>query len=176
MKRHTNLWPRLTSFSNLVRAAEKASRGKRNKPNVARFHYDLENQVCRLQDELHGKIYAPGSYRTAINIHNFNDEAVGFRKKAVLAVREIDFPTSGPIPIGGPVDERLRADEAMEVDCQDICLLFDDLCILPDFMKGFVVIKVPGPPRSTKSALPTQLDVVGVYTLKNVEETFRSPL
>lgn len=64
MKREGNLWPRLTSYGNLVRAALKAARGKRFQANVARFHYDLEGQLCRLQDELRGKTYVPGLYRT----------------------------------------------------------------------------------------------------------------
>ena len=63
MKRHSNLWGALTSFSNLVRAADKASRRKRGLANVARFHYDLENQLCLLQDELRDKSYQPGEYR-----------------------------------------------------------------------------------------------------------------
>jgi hypothetical protein len=38
MKRHGNLWPRMISFYNLLRAASKAQRGKRFRPGVARFH------------------------------------------------------------------------------------------------------------------------------------------
>jgi retron-type reverse transcriptase len=64
MRRVNNLWNHLTSFPNLVRAAEKASRGKRSFPNVAQFLFDLENQLCRLQDELRSKQYRPGPYRT----------------------------------------------------------------------------------------------------------------
>jgi retron-type reverse transcriptase len=64
LKRHGGLWNALTSFSNLVRAAEKASRGKTRLANVARFHYDLEAQICRLQDELRDQTYQPGAYRT----------------------------------------------------------------------------------------------------------------
>lgn len=64
MKRYANHWPRVTSFPNLVRAAHKASRGKHSQANVAQFMFDLENQLCRLQDELVNKTYAPGTYRT----------------------------------------------------------------------------------------------------------------
>jgi retron-type reverse transcriptase len=59
----------LTSYGNLVRAAHKAARGKRLQPNVARFLYDLEAQLCRLQDELRAQTYAPGPYRT-FTIHD----------------------------------------------------------------------------------------------------------
>lgn len=64
MKRHGRLWERLTSFPNLVQAARKARRGKGSLDNVARFHLDLERQLCRLQDELRGQTYRPGAYRT----------------------------------------------------------------------------------------------------------------
>lgn len=64
MKRKGHLWGALTSFSNLLRAAEKAQRGKRKLANVARFHFDLENELLRLQEELRCKTYQPGKYRT----------------------------------------------------------------------------------------------------------------
>ena len=59
----------LGGFPNLVRAAEKAGRGKRSLAGVARFHYDLERQLCRLQDELRAHTYVPGAYRT-FRIHD----------------------------------------------------------------------------------------------------------
>ena len=37
MKRHGNLWPTLTSFPHLLKAAQKAKRGKRFRPAVASF-------------------------------------------------------------------------------------------------------------------------------------------
>ena len=64
MKRHRDLWRRMTSLPNLFYAFHKASRGKRKQPNVARFLFDLERQICRLQDELLAKTYTPGEYRT----------------------------------------------------------------------------------------------------------------
>jgi retron-type reverse transcriptase len=64
MKRQGDLWDRLTSFPNLLRAATRASRGKRGSASVARFHFDLERQLCRLQDELRAKTYVPGRYWT----------------------------------------------------------------------------------------------------------------
>lgn len=64
MKRYGNLWPQLVGFRNLLRAAQKAARGKRALANVARFHFDLEKELCRLQDELIGKTYVPGPYHT----------------------------------------------------------------------------------------------------------------
>ena len=64
MKREGGLWDQLTSFRNLLRAAERARRGKRDQPNVARFDFHLENELFRFQTELKEKTYAPERYRT----------------------------------------------------------------------------------------------------------------
>jgi len=41
-KTYDHLWMRLSSFENLWTAYKKAARGKRSKPSVASFEYDLE--------------------------------------------------------------------------------------------------------------------------------------
>jgi retron-type reverse transcriptase len=64
MKRHNGLWEELASFANLACAARQARRGKRLRPNVARFEFHLERELCRLQDELRSKTYRPGEYYT----------------------------------------------------------------------------------------------------------------
>ena len=64
MKRIANLWPELVSFTNLLKAARNASRGKRHLANVARFRFRLEDELIQLQDELESKTYQPGQYRT----------------------------------------------------------------------------------------------------------------
>ncbi len=64
MKRHTDLWPQLLRFSNLLNAAEKAARGKRGLANVARFHVDLERELGRLRQQLLTRTYVPGPYHT----------------------------------------------------------------------------------------------------------------
>jgi retron-type reverse transcriptase len=64
MKRHDNLWPKLTSFAHLFRAAHKASRGKLSRPDVARFHLDLERELVLLRQELTDRTWQPGAYRT----------------------------------------------------------------------------------------------------------------
>jgi len=64
MKRTANLWPQLTSWENLVEAARVAARGKRNRPDVARFLHEIEPNLCRLQRELKEGAYRPGGYRT----------------------------------------------------------------------------------------------------------------
>jgi retron-type reverse transcriptase len=64
MKRRGLLWDELVGFPNLLRAALQAQRGKRSRPNVAAFHFDLEPEVLRLRDELVAGTYRPGPYRT----------------------------------------------------------------------------------------------------------------
>ncbi len=64
MKRAGNLWPQLTSWENLLESALAAARGKRKRPDVARFLCDLEPNVCSLQRELTAGVWRPGEYRT----------------------------------------------------------------------------------------------------------------
>lgn len=67
MKRFNHLWPEIISFENLLRAAQKAQKGKRFRDNVLLFNYNLENlenELLILQKELIDHTYHPGSYRT----------------------------------------------------------------------------------------------------------------
>jgi hypothetical protein len=118
----------------------------------------------------------PGSYSTAINVHNPHNDTVYLFKKAVIAQRE-DEPR-GRISAFRKV--RLAPDEAIEIDCIDIKSLLgptqeETMPTAPSqqtqtllqtsavsimetnrliyFIKGFVVIYATAP-----------LDVVGVYT------------
>jgi RNA-directed DNA polymerase len=58
MKRHGNLWENVISFENLLRAAEKARKGKRFRPAVASFHFNLEHELWALHKELSTKTYS----------------------------------------------------------------------------------------------------------------------
>jgi len=64
MKRTGNLFAQVTSWENLTEAARAAARGKRMRPDVARFLHELEPNLCRLQRELEEGTYRPGAYRT----------------------------------------------------------------------------------------------------------------
>ncbi len=64
MKRTGGLWPEIVTFSNLLRAAEKASAGKRTRPDVAAFLINLEVELLQLQRELSQGCYRPGPYRS----------------------------------------------------------------------------------------------------------------
>ena len=62
MKTHKHLYPLITNFENLYQAFKRAARGKRSRPDVAAFEYDLENNLLALQEELRSQTYAPGPY------------------------------------------------------------------------------------------------------------------
>ena len=55
--------------------------------------------------------------------------------------------------------------EALEVDCRNIARLFANSIPFPPFAKGFVVIESP---EQLDLFAVEHLDVVAVYTLKNV--------
>ena len=94
-----------------------------------------------------GVPFVPALYRTAVNIHNPQREEVIFRKKAVVALSQ-ESEERGIISEWR--EERLRSDEALDVDCLDIQKLLQGGQPVGD---GFVVIE---------SRVP--LDVVAVYT------------
>ncbi len=54
----------MVSWPNLVRAADKARRGKRRHEVVQRFDFDLERELLQLQRELVGGSYQPGPFTT----------------------------------------------------------------------------------------------------------------
>ena len=64
MKRYGNLWNQVTDFANLLDSAHKSQKGKRFRPNVLQFNYNLEAELIQLQAELRSKTYCPGAYRT----------------------------------------------------------------------------------------------------------------
>lgn len=64
MTRVGNLWERLVSFPNLLRASRKARKGKRDRPDVATFEYDLERELLRIQHELQAGAFPFGPYHT----------------------------------------------------------------------------------------------------------------
>jgi len=64
MKRVGGLWPVLTSFANLLAAAEAAGAGKRKRADVAAFRMNLEPELMQLRRELVEGSYRPGRYRT----------------------------------------------------------------------------------------------------------------
>jgi RNA-directed DNA polymerase len=64
MQRYGNLWPTITDFDNLLKAARLAQQGKRFRANVLEFNFALEQELFTLQRELRNHSYQPGGYRT----------------------------------------------------------------------------------------------------------------
>ena len=64
MKRAGNLWEEVSSFGNLLGAANAAAAGKKNRPDVAWFLMETEGELLRLRRELREGSYTPGPYRT----------------------------------------------------------------------------------------------------------------
>jgi hypothetical protein len=105
----------------------------------------------------------PGIYETSINIHNpeiLPGASVIFLKKVVLAPREGQEP-SAPSRFRRDI---LKSDFAEHVDCKVIRSMLGPAAG-SSFVEGFVVlIVVP-----IKGTMPTELDVVGVYTVSTPE-------
>jgi hypothetical protein len=98
----------------------------------------------------------PGTYMTAINIHNPYHFPVRFTKKALITNPQNEHRGR----VGQPREDTLNPNEGLEVDCADIYKLLDMTPSPEDsFLKGFVVIT---------SDSRIELDVVAVYTVKNV--------
>jgi len=64
MKRYGRLWESLVSWPNLLLAASKARRGKRDRPCVQRFEFMQEVELYRLHGELSEGRYQPGPFHT----------------------------------------------------------------------------------------------------------------
>ena len=69
MKRIGNLWEELRSWPNLVLAARKARKRKRQRHNVQRFEFDREFCLASLQRRLDQDTWTPGRY-TTFEIHD----------------------------------------------------------------------------------------------------------
>jgi len=106
------------------------------------IHQYAAKFVCGKTD---GGIVAPGTYFTAINVHNPLYAEVRFRVKAASGL-----PGLKPGPVSKFHAAGLGADEALEIDCPDIRKLAGHPA---EFMKGFIVIESE-----------TELDVLAVYT------------
>lgn len=82
MRSYGNLWPRVTSFENLYQSFLLASKGKRSRPDVAAFEFDLEGNLLALQQELSDETYQPGGY------HNFLIHEPARRKVSAAPFRD----------------------------------------------------------------------------------------
>ena len=63
MHRIGHIWEQVVTMDNLYTAYCKARKGKRRRPDVARFSLGLEQNLLTLQQELITGAYTPGAYR-----------------------------------------------------------------------------------------------------------------
>ncbi len=119
-----------------------------------RYQYAAK-AVCGIQKEPEDMRLARGLYATTVNIHNPQDRDVAFKKKLALTYPPAEQRPGKVIPIG---EDRLRADEALKVDCLDIRRRLFPQGFPTPYIEGFVVIE------SNAS-----LDVTGVYTTASLD-------
>lgn len=63
MKRYGNLYKQITDFGNLLSASHKAMLGHKTKASEARFFFNKEKELFKLQEELQNHSYQPSAYR-----------------------------------------------------------------------------------------------------------------
>ena len=114
-------------------------------PSIAQQHSVFQYAVKFVCGKSDGKVVAPGTYLTAVNVHNPSEKTVGFRKKVAIAL-----PGQKAGQVSKFFDSKIGPDEALEIDCVDIFKLTQSNL---NFLKGFVVIESE-----------VELDVVAVYT------------
>ncbi len=61
---YDNLYESIASFENLYLAFRGAAKGKRGQQEVARFEFNLEENLVRLREELQDGTYRPGGYHS----------------------------------------------------------------------------------------------------------------
>ena len=93
MKRAGGLFQRVSEWDALLAAARRAARGKRHRPEVAAFLFDLEDRLLSLQSRLRAGTWTPSPCRTlairepkprVISIPSFEDRVVHQAVSAVL--------------------------------------------------------------------------------------------
>ena len=75
MKRHGDFWTDVCTFGALIRSAHEAAKGKKDKPRIAHFLENLENEIIDLERELLANTYKPRSYRT-FTVHDPKDRRI----------------------------------------------------------------------------------------------------
>jgi hypothetical protein len=122
--------------------------------------------LCGRLGELDPKVEAPvgpGSYTTAINVHNPGYRPVVIAKKAILLFAGASREPEIPRPPAPRHQLKLDPDWGVEIDCQDIreVLLRSEQGVIipaPTFIKGWVVLESTAP-----------LDVQVVYTAQGLQ-------
>jgi hypothetical protein len=117
------------------------------------YQYSVK-AICTYKDIGFGEAFAPGRYRTVINIHNPTEKKTEIVRKFALAGKPTD--PAGSFSITPYKALTLEADQAVAYSCFDIADFFcpiNGVCVDFTAIDGFLVI----------NSL-VELDVVAVYT------------
>ena len=120
---------------------------------ATQFQYSAK-ALCTLSDIGFGDAFAPGRYRTAINIHNPTDHKIEVGRKFALAIGPSE--AVGSFSITPYKSLTLEPDQAVAYNCFDIANFFcpiHGVCVDFTAIDGFLVVNSP-----------VELDVVAVYT------------
>ena len=120
---------------------------------ATQFQYSAK-ALCTLSDIGFGDAFAPGRYRTAINIHNPTDHKIEVARKFALAIGPSE--AVGTFSITPYKSLTLEPDQAVAYNCFDIANFFcpiNGVCVDFTAIDGFLVVNSP-----------VELDVVAVYT------------
>lgn len=122
---------------------------------VATTYQYSAKTLCTLRgDAGFGEAFAPGRYRTVINIHNPTERKIEITRKFALSLQPGE--AAGSFSISPYKALTLEADQAVAYNCFDIAGFFcpiDGVCVDFIAIDGFLVLNSP-----------VELDVVAVYT------------
>jgi hypothetical protein len=121
---------------------------------ATRFQYSVK-ALCTLAGDVgFGDAFAPGRYRTIINIHNPTERKIEIARKFALAIEPGE--AAGEFSITPYKSLILEPDQAVAYNCFDISSFYCPIrgvCVHFTAIDGFLVINSP-----------VELDVVAVYT------------
>jgi hypothetical protein len=118
------------------------------------FQYSAKTLCTLLSDIGFGDAFAPGRYRTVINIHNPTERKIEITRKFALSIQPGE--AAGSFSITPYKSLILEADQAVAYNCFDIAGFYcpiDGVCVDFTAIDGFLVVNSP-----------VELDVVAVYT------------
>ncbi len=121
---------------------------------ATRFQYSAKT-LCTLATDIgFGDAFAPGRYRTVINIHNPTERKIEITRKFALAIQPGE--AVGSFSITPYKSLTLEPDQAVAYNCFDISGFYcpiNGVCVDFTAIDGFLVVNSP-----------VELDVVAVYT------------
>jgi CARDB len=113
--------------------------------------------ICGLQKDPEDLRLTRGLYGTEINVHNPNEHVVGLAKKLALTFPPGDQQPGKILRLG---EDRLRPDQALEVDCNHVRRKLFPNGLPGPYITGFIVIESQA-----------SLDVTAVYTTAALDES-----